>query len=172
MKPCSQRGPEPQVAPAVGPIRLAGLVLIASLGLAPAAESIPSHSAGFSFFEQKIRPVLADHCYKCHSTKANKFKGGLALDSKERALKGGETGPAIVPSKPEESLLLAAIRHSDPDLEMPPKEKLPDEVITNFEKWIKAGAPFPESAPPVSELKAWWETIAEETLLPRGQSVA
>jgi len=101
--------------------------------------------SGSSFFEQKIRPVLAEHCYKCHSSKATKLKGGLALDSKERALKGGNTGPAIVPSKPEESLLLKAIRHADPDLEMPPKEpKLPDQVIADFEKWIKAGAPFPE----------------------------
>ena len=87
------------------------------------AGDLASSSAGTSFFEQKIRPVLADHCYKCHSTKATKLKGGLALDSRERALKGGNTGPAIVPSKPEESLLLKAIRHSDPDLEMPPEEK-------------------------------------------------
>src|SRR5437588_7787655 len=105
-----------------------------------AAAGAPVPPSGMSFFEQKIRPVLSDHCYKCHSTKAVKLKGGLALDSKERALKGGNTGPAIVPSKPEESLLLEAIRHSDPDLEMPPEEKkLPDEVIANFEKWIKAG---------------------------------
>jgi len=123
-----------------------------------------------SFFEEKIRPVLADHCYKCHSSKAAKLKGGLALDSKERALKGGNTAPAIVPAKPEASLLLKAIRHSDPDLEMPPEEaKLPDEVIANFEKWIKGGAPFPEDAAPQPELKPWWESIAVEKLPPASQ---
>src|SRR5262245_49453051 len=96
--------------------------LFACAGLARAGAPPGSAAVGSSFFEQKIRPVLADHCYKCHSSKAAKLKGGLALDSKERALKGGNTGPAIVPSKPEESLLLKAIRHADPDLEMPPDE--------------------------------------------------
>ncbi len=150
---------------------VAALALGAVLHPMSAAEAA-ADSAGDSFFEQKIRPVLADHCYKCHSTKAAKVKGGLVLDSMERALKGGNTGPAIVPSKPEESLLLKAIRYSDPDLEMPPKEKLPDEVIANFEKWIKAGAPFPEGAEPVAELKPWWERIAPEKLRPTGQPIS
>jgi len=136
-----------------------------------AAEVSPA-SVGDSFFEQKIRPVLAEHCYKCHSTKESKFKGGLALDSKERALQGGDTGPAIVPSKPGESLLLTALRHADPDLEMPPKEKLPEEVIANFEKWIKAGAPFPAGAMEAIELKPWWELIAPEKLRATDRPVA
>jgi Protein of unknown function (DUF1549)/Planctomycete cytochrome C len=153
------------------PILLAAFAIIASFGSTLAAESSTSNSAGMSFFEQKIRPVLADRCYKCHSMKAVKLKGGLALDSKERALKGGNTGPAIVPSKPEESLLLTAIRHADPDLEMPPEEeKLPAEVIANFEKWIKAGAPYPESVEQANELKPWWDLIAP--LRPAGQPVA
>src|SRR5688572_22657405 len=75
----------------------------------------PATAPGTSFFEQKIRPVLADQCYRCHSAKASKLKGGLALDTKERALQGGNTGRAIVPSDPEASLLLKAIRHADPD---------------------------------------------------------
>src|SRR4030095_12017641 len=138
---------------------LAALSLMLSLGPAKAVES-PGAQPGLSFFEQKIRPALADHCYKCHSMKATKLKGGLALDSKESALKGGNTGPAIVPVKPEESLLFTAIRHADPDLEMPPEEKkLPEEVIADFEKWIKAGAPFPEQNADVSESKPWWESI-------------
>jgi len=133
-------------------------VLAVLLPFCPAgAGESPVSSPGPSFFEQKIRPVLADHCYKCHSTKATKLKGGLALDSRERALKGGNTGPAIVPSKPEESLLLKAIRHSDPDLEMPPEEpKLPDDVIASFEKWIKAGAPYPQGSMEATESKPWW----------------
>src|SRR6185503_5735218 len=98
------------------------VALVLSFYRATAAES-PAAASGVSFFEQKIRPVLAEHCYKCHSTKATKLKGGLALDSRERALKGGNTGPAIVPSQPDASLLLKAIQHSEPDLEMPPEEK-------------------------------------------------
>jgi len=148
---------------------VAALVVGLSFQRGAAAES---RASGMSFFEQKIRPVLADHCYKCHSTRATKLKGGLTLDSKEGALKGGNTGPAIVPSKPEESLLLKAIRHSDPDLEMPPeKKKLPDEVIADFEKWIKAGAPFPEGAMEAAEVKPWWESVAVEKLRPPNRSI-
>jgi hypothetical protein len=150
----------------------AALVLYVSFSPVQAAEADAS-LAGSSFFEQKIRPALSEHCYKCHSMKATKLKGGLALDSKERALKGGNTGPAIVPSKPEESLLLRAIRHEDPDLEMPPEEKkLPDEVIANFEKWIKAGAPFPESAAETAEAKPWWESITARKLRSADEPVA
>ena len=101
--------------------RASALALVLALPFCRASAGEAS-SHGASFFEQKIRPVLAEHCYKCHSTKATKLKGGLALDSKERALHGGNTGPAIVPSNPEDSLLLKAIRQSEPDLEMPPDE--------------------------------------------------
>src|SRR5436190_7513365 len=151
------------------PARVAA-VCAAATSLFSLSAAEPASLAGSSFFEQKIRPVLAEHCYKCHSMKATKLKGGLALDSKERALKGGNTGPAIVPSKPEASLLLTAIRHADPDLEMPPEEKkLPDEVIANFEKWIKAGAPFPDGTAEATELKPWWESLAAEKLRPANE---
>jgi cytochrome c553 len=93
------------------------------------------------FFEKQIRPVLVANCYECHSAKGGKTKGGLALDSKEGMLQGGETGPAIVPGSPEDSLLIEAIRHEG--LEMPPERKLPDEVIADFVSWIKMGAPDP-----------------------------
>lgn len=99
---------------------------------------------GTDFFEQKIRPVLVERCYACHSTEAAKkqnLKGGLLLDSREALRNGGESGPAIVPGKPNESLLVAAIRHDS--IEMPPKEKLPAHVIADFEKWIEIGAPDP-----------------------------
>ena len=92
---------------------------------------------GIDFFEQKIRPVLVERCYACHSTEAaNKqnLKGALFLDSREALRKGGYSGPAIVPGKPNESLLIAAIRHDT--IEMPPKEKLPTNVIADFERWI------------------------------------
>lgn len=142
----------------------AAAALGVSFSSASAAET-SSAVVGSSFFEQKIRPALAEHCYKCHSAKEAKLKGGLALDSKARALEGGNTGPAIVPSKPNESLLLRAIRHEDPDLAMPPDEnKLPQEVIANFEKWIKAGAPFPEQKVEVVDAKPWWDLVSSKKL--------
>src|SRR5262245_16797915 len=81
------------------------------------------------FFEKNIRPILVDKCYKCHSAQSEKLKGGLLLDSPSGMLKGGNTAPAIVPFKPEESLLLKAIRRIDPDLQMPPKETLSDQDV-------------------------------------------
>ena len=110
---------------------------------AAAAEVNDLPREGFDFFEKNIRPVLVDKCYKCHSTQSEKLKGGLLLDSKAGILKGGSTGPAIVPFKPDESLLIKAIRWTDEDLQMPPKQKLSDFEIKNFDIWIKMGAPDP-----------------------------
>jgi len=96
------------------------------------------------FFESRIRPVLVQHCYKCHSAEANradKLKGGLLLDDREGMRRGGESGPAFVPGNTKQSLLLSALRHED--REMPPKGKLPDPVIADFARWIKMGAPDP-----------------------------
>ena len=96
------------------------------------------------FFEQKIRPVLVEHCYACHSTTAasnNKLQGKLRLDTREASRAGGESGPAVVPGKPDDSLLISALRHDS--FKMPPKGKLPEGVIENFVKWIEMGAPDP-----------------------------
>src|ERR1041385_2058442 len=71
------------------------------------------------FFESKVRPVLANNCYKCHSTRAEKVKGGLLLDSREALLKGGDSGAVVVPGNPDQSLLIKAVRYTDPDLQMP-----------------------------------------------------
>jgi hypothetical protein len=106
---------------------------------------IPALASGAedtAFFENKIRPVLVEHCYSCHSPEAKKIKGGLLLDTREGIRRGGDTGSAVVPGDVSQSLLMAAIRHED-DLEMPPKKKLPAEVIADFEKWIAMGAPDP-----------------------------
>ncbi len=101
-------------------------------------------AAQTQFFESKIRPVLADNCYKCHSAQAQKVKAGLWLDTREGALKGGETGPAVVPGDPEKSLLIKAVRYTDPDLQMPPKDKkLSAAQIADLEAWVKMGAPDP-----------------------------
>lgn len=100
----------------------------------------------FAFFRQKVEPVLSTHCYECHSAKAEKIKGGLLLDSKAGMLKGGDTGTALVPGDPENSMIIIAVRHKDPDLQMPPKKKIPDEEIAVLEQWVKSGAPDPREA--------------------------
>ncbi len=114
-----------------------------ALSVSPAAEG-PS-AEGVKLFESKIRPALVEYCYKCHSAD-EKIKGGLRLDSREGTRHGGDTGPAVVPGNLGESLLWAAINWTDEDYEMPPKQKLPAEVIADFGRWIEMGAPDPRVA--------------------------
>src|SRR4051812_49279830 len=95
-----------------------------------AARAADENSKGIDFFEKNIRPVLVAKCYQCHSASSKELKGELRLDTKEGIRKGGESGAALVPGKPEESLLVKALRYED-GLEMPPKDKLPDNVIAN-----------------------------------------
>ena len=106
---------------------------------------------GVLFFEKHIRPALIENCYKCHSEEAKKLKGGLYLDSKPGWEKGGDIGPALIPGNIEASLMLRAIRHEDPDLEMPPKKRLSDDIVKKFEQWIAMGAPDPRLYPVQSE---------------------
>ncbi|HXN35563.1 MAG TPA: PSD1 and planctomycete cytochrome C domain-containing protein [Opitutaceae bacterium] len=114
---------------------------------APAQAPAPAASpADLQFFEARIRPVLVDRCYKCHSHDADKIKGGLMLDTREGMLHGGDTGPAIDPGKPEDSLMIDAIGYKDADLQMPPKgDRLPDGVIADITEWIRRGAPDPRT---------------------------
>src|ERR1700730_17738140 len=121
-----------------------------------------------AFFEAKIRPVLAAKCYACHSSKLKAPMGGLVLDTKAGLKKGGATGPALNPGKPEDSRLLQALRYTNPSLQMPPTGKLPDGVIADFEQWIRSGAPDPRvdtpasSSPaalkgmPIDDGRKWW----------------
>ena len=102
----------------------------------------------YSFFESKIRPVLATKCYECHSTEASKIKGGLRLDHIELILKGGDTGPALVIAKPAESLILEAIGYDEKDFQMPPKERLSKQVVDDFSQWIAEGAIWPSEPVP------------------------
>ncbi|MBI3876229.1 MAG: DUF1549 domain-containing protein, partial [Verrucomicrobia bacterium] len=99
------------------------------------------------FFKQKIQPIFVEHCHKCHSHSAEKIKGGFVLDSLAGLLKGGDTGPAIVPGHPEKSLLIKAVSYKDEDLQMPPRagggKKLSDEQIAALTEWVKLGAPWP-----------------------------
>ena len=116
-----------------------------------------------AFFEKKIRPVLVAKCYQCHSAEAEKVKGGLLLDTREGTRMGGATGHAVEPGDLKGSLLIAAIRGEKKDQLMPPKEKLPPEVIADFEKWVLMGAPDPRDGkaklakkPDLAEGKNFW----------------
>ena len=131
----------------------ASFLVLRSLGIwafgcfGASATTVELTPAQTQFFESKIRPIFADKCFKCHSAQAEKVKAGLLLDSREGVLKGGETGPAVVPGDPEKSLLIKAVRYTDADLQMPPKgSKLSDEQIADLEAWVKMGAPDPRAA--------------------------
>jgi hypothetical protein len=120
--------------------------------LALLAIPLGAQTQDFSFFEAKIRPVLAENCYACHSSKASAPMGGLRLDTKAGLIQGGVRGPAVAPGDPEASLLLEALSYTDNHLQMPPSGKLPDSVIADFKQWIASGAPDPrESSPTVAQ---------------------
>lgn len=110
----------------------------------PVAAAEPNQT-GIEFFETKIRPVLVTHCQECHSTTSKSLKGGLQLDHRAGLMKGGDSGPAIVVEQPENSLLIKALKYDG--YEMPPKGKLPANVIADFEQWVKMGAPDPREQP-------------------------
>jgi hypothetical protein len=96
------------------------------------------------FFEKRIRPLLVERCYQCHSARAKKVKGELLLDTRAAILKGGESGPALVPGQVDRSLLIMAVRYRDETLQMPPSGKLPPGEIALLEEWVRRGAPMPE----------------------------
>lgn len=124
------------------PLLLAGLPLIHGVNLAAQA----SAASGVSFFEEKIRPLLATRCYKCHGP--SKQKSGLRLDHISFLLKGGERGPALVPGKPGETRILTAISYKVEELKMPPKNRLADHDSEALRRWVAMGAPWPEEAVP------------------------
>jgi hypothetical protein len=100
-------------------------------------------SAGVEFFEKRVRPVLVEHCYGCHSGQAKVVRGGFRLDSRHALRTGGKSGPAVVPGKPDASLLIRAVRYTDSTRRMPPKGKLPAAVVADLERWVAMGAPDP-----------------------------
>ncbi len=121
-----------------------------------------AQDAGVEFFEKKIRPVLVEHCYECHATNAKKIRGGLLLDSRDGLRKGGFNGPSIVPGDPDKSLLIKAVRYTEPETKMPKKGKLPAAIIVDLEAWVKMGAPDPrDKAPAVKAAKSWKEIVNE-----------
>ena len=98
------------------------------------------------FFEKKIRPVLSGNCYECHSAKSKALKAGLLLDRKAGWVRGGKNGAVIHPGKPDESILMNALRYDNHDLQMPPAGKLSESVLADFEKWIAMGAQDPRNS--------------------------
>jgi Protein of unknown function (DUF1549)/Planctomycete cytochrome C len=109
-----------------------------------AADPTPEQVA---HFENKVRPLLVEHCYSCHSAKTPKEpKGGLRVDGRKFLLAGGDNGPSLVPGDPAKSRLIEAVRYGNPDLLMPPKGKLPPAAVADLEAWVKAGAPWPNDA--------------------------
>src|SRR5436190_23441618 len=146
----------------VTPMSRAGLkiALLAMLACGTAvvraqADESPPSAADVEFFEQKIRPLLVTRCFECHSESGNGekangekgkgVKGGLHLDSRAGILAGGDSGPAIVPEKPAESLVIEAINYSQDSAQMPPRGKLPQNEIDLLTEWVRRGAPFPNS---------------------------
>jgi hypothetical protein len=122
---------------------LLGLLLLFTSGTLSAEDP-----KAVEFFEAKIRPVLVEHCYKCHSEQAltaGKLRGGFKLDTRVGMRKGGDSGPGVVPGKPADSLLVKSLKY-DGDVQMPPAGKLPAAVIADFEKWVSDGAIDPREA--------------------------
>jgi hypothetical protein len=99
--------------------------------------------AGVAFFEKQIRPLLSEHCYQCHSSRAGSSEGELFLDSQQGWTTGGDSGPAVIPRDVDASLLMRAVRYSDAELQMPPDQKLSKDQIERLERWIRLGAPAP-----------------------------
>ena len=132
---------------AMSQTKLITIVLSAFFGVGAITASNVVASDGratqVDFFETTIRPVLVEHCYECHSAEAGEAKGGLRLDSKQGWLVGGDSGPAIIPGKPDESHVLLAINYSGDMSEMPPKSRLSSKVIRDFTQWIEDGAVDP-----------------------------
>jgi Protein of unknown function (DUF1553)/Protein of unknown function (DUF1549)/Planctomycete cytochrome C len=118
------------------------LPIVALTLFAIPARAIARDRDGLEFFESKIRPVLVEHCFKCHT--GAKAKADLRLDTRAAMLKGSDNGPAIIPGVPGQGLLMKAIRYGDSDVRMPPRGKLPEPIIADFAEWIRRGAPWPE----------------------------
>ncbi len=123
---------------------LALLLAIPLAGVAAPSDASVIDAGKLEHFEKKVRPILLERCLECHSAD-KKIKGGLSLDTGALTLKGGDTGPAILPGDPDKSLLIEAVRYANHDLQMPPKGRLSDSEVRALEEWIRMGAPDPRT---------------------------
>jgi hypothetical protein len=130
------------------------ILAVLTLSLSARSQDNEGPRERLDFFEKRIRPVLVERCYSCHSAVAEKVKGNLLLDTRDGLLKGGDGGPSVVPGDPAKGLLIKAIKWTDDDLKMPPKKRLPADVVADFETWIRGGAADPRrgAAAPASKL--------------------
>lgn len=121
------------------------LLLVASPGTSTSSidPSYDDDPEGAAFFEEKIRPVLIERCYSCHSAQAKPPKAGLRVDTRAGFRKGGDSGRAIESGRPDDSLLIRVLEHSSEIAQMPPDGRLPDAVLADFREWIERGAPDP-----------------------------
>lgn len=126
------------------------------------AASLRANDMGNEFFEKKIRPLLVEHCYECHSASSKKPAGGLRLDDRAGWLKGGESGKVIEPGEPNRSLLIQAVRYRDDTVQMPPDGKLPAAAIADLETWVRLGAPDPRIADPPATAAASWSEVLRQ----------
>ena len=134
---------------------LRDLLTTFAVGLAgTSAQAASADDARLAFFEQRIRPVLVEHCYECHSAESKKVKGGLRLDSKAGVLRGGDTKAAIVPGDAGRSLLIESVGYANRDLQMPPKGRLPAAVIADLTRWVNDGAIDPRDGELVNKTTA------------------
>jgi len=125
-------------------------LLFALMLLTAASTQAAEDPEKLAFFEAKIRPLLVKHCYECHSAEAGVAEGDLRVDSRAALRKGGDRGPAVVPGDVKSGWLLKVVSHADPDLKMPPKQKLSDAALADLRKWIELGAPDPREEAPAS----------------------
>ncbi|PAW91492.1 MAG: hypothetical protein B9S33_00955 [Pedosphaera sp. Tous-C6FEB] len=128
--------------------------VLRTLAVACLAGALPAATPeeGIAFFEKRVRPLLAEHCYECHGAK--KSKGNLRLDSRDGWLKGGDSGTALLPGKPDDSLLIKGIRHWDKDFKMPPDTRLSQTQINDLIEWVKLGAADPRTNAPAATASA------------------
>lgn len=138
---------------------MAAVLLLGVAGRLPAAGSEKPSAAEIEHFEKRIRPLLHEHCYACHSGEADVLQGGLRVDGGAHLLSGGDSGAAVVPGEPDESLLIQSVRYQGDGYDMPPEGKLPDEAIALLVDWVQRGAVFPgqDAAAPAPRATIDWD---------------
>jgi hypothetical protein len=148
------------------PLRISvAVLLLAAFASAAGADDVAISPEQRAFFENKIRPVLAKHCYECHAEGSKELGGQLLLDTRAGMRAGGQSGSVVAVGKPDESLLTHALRYDG--VEMPPEKPLPESVIHDFEEWIRMGAQDPRDGAPPPDQEQAFDLEAVWSFLPR-----